>query len=175
MPSALTRTIIFLSGYLPLFLIFTIQSFAAYCYWALLPLAIGVFAAVGLVVFLRWVRSSEARPIEIQDIQRNDAEVISYMFVYVLPFLQLDIDEGTNALGLGIFFLVLMVINVSSNMIHINPVLSLLGYHLYRITLVEGDSHTLLTRRSRIVRGTQIESVLIGDDISMEKLHAGDR
>ena len=169
MPSALARTILFLSGYLPLFLIFTIQSFPKYRWWALLPLATGVLAALGLLAFMRWVQSSAARPIQIVDIRRRDTEVIAYMFAYVVPFLRLDIDEGSNALGLGIFFLVLMVLNVSSNMIHVNPILSLLGYHLYRISLKDGDTHTIVTRRSRIVRGTRLECILIGDDISMEK------
>ena len=97
------------------------------------------------------------------------------MFAYIFPFLTFDITNVSNALGLCIFFLVLMVLNVSSNMIHINPVLNLLGYHLYHVTVREGGTHTLLTRRSRLVRGTQIEAVLIGDDISMEKRHAHDR
>ena len=175
MPSAFARAVFFLSGYLPLFLIFTIQFFPDYRYWALIPLAVGVIAAIGLLAFMRWVQTSEARPIEIQSVQRKDAEVIAYIFAYVFPFLGLDIEDASSALGLGVFFMVLMVLNVSSNMIHINPVLNLLGYHLYEVTLAEGDAHTLITRRSRLVRGTQLESVIVGDDISMEKRHGRNR
>lgn len=175
MPSVLARAVLFLSGYLPLFLIFTIQSFPKYRYWALAPLGIGGLAAMGLLTFMRWVQTSEARPIEIQSVQRKDSEVIAYIFAYVFPFLGFDIQDASNALGLAVFFLVLMVLNVSSNMIHINPVLSLLGYHLYEVTLAEGDAHTLITGRSRLVRGTRLESVLVGDGISMEKQYGRDR
>ena len=41
----------------------------------------------------------------------------------------------------------LAILYVHSNMIHINPMLNLFGYHLYEITLVEGETYALLTGR----------------------------
>jgi hypothetical protein len=115
------------------------------------------------------VRKGEPRPIEVRSVQRKDAEVIAYIFAYVFPFLGMKIEDTSNVLGLGVFFLVLMVLNVSSNMVHINPALNLLGYHVYEVSLADDDTHTLLTRRARLVRGTKLSAVLIGDDFSMEK------
>jgi len=169
MPSVFTRTVLFLSGYLPLFLIFSIQYFPKYKYWALAPIGVGALAVLGLLVFLHWVKKSEPRPIEVEAVQRKDAEVIAYIFAYVFPFLGMKIDDTANVLGLGVFFLVLMVLNVSSNMVHINPALNLLGYHVYEVSLSDDETHTLLTRRARLVRGTKLRAVLIGDDFSMEK------
>ena len=169
MPSLLSRTALFLSSYLPLLLIFAIQSFPKHGRWALIPLAIGIIATLGLVVFVRWIETTAPQPLEIESVQPKGAEMIAHLFAYIFPFLRLDTDEGSNALGLGVFFLVLMYLNVTSNMIHINPVLRSLGYHLYQVTLVGGNTHTLLTRRRRLNRDTRIKSVLIGDDMSMEK------
>ena len=172
MPSLFARTVLFLSGYLPLFAIFTVLSPPKHRWWALLPVLIGLLATALLFAFKHWVQTSEPLPLEIQSVQRKDAEVTAHLFAYVFPFLRLDIDKGSNAIGLAIFFCVLMVLAVRSNMIHINPFLTFIGWHLYEVTLVEGGTHTLLTRRRRLVRGTKVMCVLIGDDISMEKQHA---
>ncbi len=121
MPSILCRSVLFLSGYSPLFIIFTIQYYAKYKLWALLPLMVGAIGVIGLIVFLRWVRSGAPRPLHVESVQRKDAEVIAYIFAYVFPFLNLNVEDTANAVSLVIFFLVLMILNVSSNMIHINP------------------------------------------------------
>jgi hypothetical protein len=62
-----------------------------------------------------------------------------------------------------------MVLNVSSNMVHINPALNLLGYHVYQITDGDDLTHTIVTRRNRINPGTTLNVVIIGDVLSMEK------
>jgi len=169
MPSVISRAILFLSGYLPLFLIFTVQYYQHYKWWALIPLSLAAVAAVGLFMFLKWVQAGEPRPLKIENVQRKDAEVIAYIFAYVFPFLGLKIDDPANVIGLAIFFLVLMILNVSSNMVHINPALNLLGYHVYDITTVDEDSHTVITRRNRLVRGTELRVVLVSDGVSMER------
>ena len=169
MPSVLCRAILFLSGYAPLLLIFTIQIYQQHRFWALFPLGIGLVATVGLLLFLRWVRTGAARSMCVKSVARKDAEVIAYIFAYVFPFLGMDLNNLSSILGLGVFFLVLMVLNVSSNMVHINPALSLLGYHVYEIGTKEGDPYTVVTKRSRLIAGTELNVVIIGDGLSMEK------
>ena len=58
MPSLFARTILFLSGYTPLFLIFTIQYYPKYQYWALIPAGMDYWQ---LVVFLSFCVGSSPR------------------------------------------------------------------------------------------------------------------
>lgn len=169
MPSAFARTILFLSGYVPLFLIFTIQYYPRYGRRALIPFGIGVAAAIGLAIWLRWVKTSSPRPLVVQTVQRKDAEVIAYIFAYVFPFLGLNVEDPASTLGLAVFFIVLMILNVSSNMIHINPALNIIGYHVYEISADDQGGHTLITRRKRLIPSTELKAVRIGDDLWMEK------
>jgi hypothetical protein len=169
MPSVLCRAILFLSGYAPLFLIFSIQFYPHYHFWALVPLAIGLAAFLWLLLFLRWVRKGATRSLIVRSVERKDAEVIAYIFAYVFPFLGLKLDDVANAIGLGIFFVVLMVLNVSSNMIHINPALNLLRYHVYQVTDDTDDTHTVVTRRNRLNTGTELAVVVVGDNLFLEK------
>lgn len=168
MPSMVARAILFLSGYAPLFLIFSIQYFDKYGLWALIPAGLGALAMLGLMIWIGWLKNTSAVPVPIRAVRRKDAEVIAYMFAYVFPFLGLDLKDNASTIGLGVFFVVLMVLNVSSNMVHINPMLNLLGYHVYEVDTDSAENHTLITRRSRLVRDTDINAVSIGDDVWME-------
>lgn len=169
MPSVFCRAILFLSGYAPLFLIFFLDFHHRYRWWALVPLSVGSLSFVGLLVFLYWVRTSAPRPIHVKAVERKDAEVIAYMFAYVFPFLDLKIGDPASVIGLSIFFVVLMILNVSSNLIHINPILNLLRYHVYEVTTADEDTITIVAKRNRLVPGIKLDAVTIGDGLFMER------
>lgn len=169
MPSIIARGILFLSGYAPLFVIFSIQYYSKYNNWALLPALLGLVAVLWMFAWIRWVRRAAGVSIAVRNVRRKDAEVIAYIFAYVFPFLGLDLDSDASTIGLGVFFIVLMVLNVSSNMVHINPMLNLFGYHVYEIDTDSEENHTIITSRNRLVRGTTLEAVTIGDEVWMEK------
>ena len=67
-----------------------------------------------------------------------------------------------------IFLFALCVVYINSNMVYLNPMLNLLGFRLYEVTLRDGGEHFLLTRR-RVVRGETLSAIKVGEDILMEK------
>jgi hypothetical protein len=133
-----------------------------------MPLAVACLAATWLAVFLRWTQGTASRPLRIASIQSKDAEVMAYVFTYVFPFLGVDLEKPEDAVSLAVFFGVLLVLQVSANLIHINPILSLIGYHLYEVRDETGEDRTLVTRRARVMRGSSINVVMIADDVLME-------
>ena len=123
MLSLSTRICLFLSSYFPLFVIFTIQNYSLteFNFMALIPTIIGIVSLIWLAVFIRWTSSCESRLITVSSIQRKDAEVMSYIASYLIPFMGVDFSKLENWISLLIFFLILMVIYINSNLIHINP------------------------------------------------------
>lgn len=169
MPSILVRILLFISSYFPLLAIFSIQNANKESYWYLIPVITGVIACIILLIFIKWVVGSAARDEVVAEIQRKDAEVMSYIVTYIFPFMDLDFADISNLLSLGIFFLILMIIYINSNLIHINPMLNLSGYHIYEIQTPQGSKHTIISKQCRLVKGTKLQVVMIGDDLFMEK------
>jgi hypothetical protein len=93
---------------------------------------------------------------------------MSYLVTYVVPFLALPSDSWERVVALVLFFLMLSILYVNSNMIHVNPMLNALGYHVYEVTLSDGDICTLVTRR-RVRRGGSLEITKLGEDLFLEK------
>ena len=73
-----------------------------------------------------------------------------------------------NLLSISIFFVIIGIIYVNSNMIHINPVLTVFGYHIYEIATKNESNYTLISRR-RIMKNEKLNVVVIGDYILMER------
>jgi hypothetical protein len=119
-------------------------------------------------LYLQKARSLGAIQVKIAGIHTRDAEAMAYIVTYIIPFLAIPLHGWKEGISLCIFFIVLGVLYVNSNMIHINPMLNLFGYHLYEITTEDGGVHSLLTKRTVRHRET-IEAVKLGDEILLEK------
>ena len=78
-------------------------------------------------------------------------------------------DGWQQGAALLIFIAVLGIVYVNSNMIHVNPMLNLMGYHLYEITVEKSEvPHALITHH-RVALGETIHLIDIGDGMFLEK------
>jgi len=169
MPSFAMRISLFLSSYFPLFIIFSIQNYSTHGFKALIPAIIGIVSLTGLAIFLRWASNSSPRSITVSSIQRKDAEVMAYIASYLIPFMGLDFSKVENLISLLVFFFILMVIYINSNLIHINPMLNLASYHVYEIETDAGVTQTIISKKRRLARGCHISVIMIDDNLFLEK------
>ena len=169
MLSVFTKILLFISSYFPLLMIFTIQNWRNHGVWSLIPAIIGGISLLGLAAFLYFVNTTSPRVQQVAQVQRKDAEVMAYIVSYVFPFLGLNFDDSLNMISLGIFFVILGIIYINSNMVHINPTLNIFGYHIYEIETPNGTTHTVISHKGRIIKGEKLNVVVIGDDLLMER------
>jgi hypothetical protein len=169
-PSVITRLLLFLSSYFPLSLIFFVVLVQEHRYVAIVILTVGAAGLLWMLQYLRKAQTISAIHLNIAAFHRRDTEAMAYIVTYIIPFLVIPLHGWKEGIALSIFFVVLGILYVNSNMIHINPMLNLLGYHLYEITTEDGGVHSLLSRRSIRHRGT-IAAVKLQDDIFLEKPH----
>src|SRR6266436_9590972 len=170
MPSVLVRTMLFLSSYFPLALIFFFLFIQQQPVWAIAILAIGT---MGLVIMLLYFFYFAQRFAPIQEkitgLHGRDAEPMSYIASYLIPFIALPFSGWQQVTALLILIVVLGIVYVNSNMIHINPMLNLLGYHLYEIIVEHSERPHALITHQHIALGDTIHIIDIGDGIFLEK------
>jgi hypothetical protein len=162
------RGLMFLSSYLPEFLIFTLLTWGPYGYWALAPLVAGIAGIGGILIVLWWVGSTAPITVSVARVHRKDAEALAYLVTYVLPFLSLDLSEPTRAISFVILFSTLAIVYINADMLNINPTLNLLGWHVFELETPEGHSHSVITRRRRLLPGDRLSVITIADGIQWE-------
>jgi len=167
-PSVLTRLLLFLSSYFPLSLIFFVILVQEHRKVATGILAVGLGGLVWMLLYLRKAQTLGGVQLKIATFHRRDAEAMAYIVTYIIPFLVIPFHGWKEGIALAIFFVVLGILYVNSNMVHINPMLNLFGYHLYEITADDGGVHSLLARRT-IRHRESVTVVKLGDEILLEK------
>lgn len=168
MPSFLIRFLLCLSSYFPLAVIFAVQFFFEGHRWAGIgTLSVGVLGLIGIIVYLRVARRLNTMSVKIQSVSRRDGEAMSYIVSYLLPFIALPSGDAASTVSLGVFLFVLVVLYMNSDMMHINPMLNLTGWHVYEITLSDGATRTLISKK-RARKGREAKMIQMGDDILLE-------
>ena len=170
MTNVFVRCMLFLSSYFPLTLIFGILILDKHIYWASGILAIGILSLAVMALYFRIsTHTLTAFQDKVTDFQRRDGDVMGYIASYLIPFVTFPLANIQQTAALLVFVAILLVVYVNSNMIYINPVLNLAGYHLYEVNIERSAlSHHLITRQ-RVVRGEVIHFVRLSDDIFLEK------
>lgn len=162
------RFLLFLSSYIPLWVIFAVIAAREHIFVAYGFGTLALISFFGTLLYLRRVQTFSGINISIGIIRRQDSETMSYIASYVVPFAATSLDSFEQVVALGIFLAVLCIVYINTSMIHINPMLSILGYNLFEIEDSEGDTKFLVSRR-RLRRGNTVVAIDIADGIFMEK------
>lgn len=173
MPNLPTRVVLFLSSYTPLFLIMAVKYGSANRYFALAMVLLGAISILLLLFYLKQSSRLAVDHVIVEKISGKDTEAMSYIVTYLIPFLDIKIDELSSSLSLLLLFLVVGVLYVHSNLIYINPTLNLMKYHLFEIELEGGNTSALLSKRRFVERGASIPVVSLGEQILLEVPDAG--
>src|SRR5713226_1351789 len=107
MPNLKIRLVLFLSSYTPLFLIMAVKYWTAHHYFAYSMVVIGVLSVLLLIVYLKQSSGLAVDHVAVEKISGKDTEAMSYIVVYLVPFLDIKLDEFSSAMALLLLFVVL--------------------------------------------------------------------
>ena len=132
--SSISKSILFLSSYAPLFAILAIKYIPIDCRVSLVSgimTMVSVLLFAGLLIGLR--RTSAPQRIEVRAVGRRDGELLSYAITYFLPFLSLDLSNRYDLAAFLLLYAVIWLAYVRANAVHINPLFHILGYRLFEV------------------------------------------
>jgi hypothetical protein len=167
-PSRRFAFALFLSSYSPAWLILAVRS---YCHsWTLFWTSIGlaVVSAGTFLVFLRVARQGGPFRASVDEVEPHDAELAAYVATYLLPFVVVVGATLQDVLALGLFLFFIGLLWINSAMIYLNPLLALIGYHVYvvRITPIGGTSGSL----SRSFLLSHQDDLRAGDTVRTDRI-----
>jgi len=147
----ITRFILFLFAYIPIYLIVALKSFNPYSllyknqicsFYHILKFNIAPASLIILTLFLllyfkiyevMGLRSSGNPKFEIKSIESQNKEYITYLGTYILPFIALETKTIYDVAAYIILFLTMGMIYVRTNLIYTNPMLLFFKYDLYEV------------------------------------------
>jgi cbb3-type cytochrome oxidase subunit 3 len=142
----------------------------AHLHWAIGILAFGV-ASLGVTYFYMWRRWRKGgiSQAKVTEVEKRDENVVSYIASYLIPFVSFPLDTFEHIAVLLIFVGVLFILYVNSNMIYINPMFNMIGFHLYEIRIESDQVSHYLIARQLIRPDRMLYYVEISDNVYLEK------
>lgn len=161
------RWLLFVSSYLPAFLIIAILYSRRSLWVSLAVAAVGVAGCGALLMVLAYLRSQLSQPLTIQRCHHPDTEAMTYVVTYVIPFVFGVLEGPESAVAFFVFFVFIGVLYVNSGLIHINPMLNLFRYQIHKAEAQGGVPVTVISRR-HLVPGQTIDAVDAGGGLYLQ-------
>ena len=168
MANAFTRFVLFLSSYIPLWVIFAVVTWQERQKLALSFVTLAILSFIGTVTYLCLAQRLAGIDMAVEIIRRKDSDTMSYIASYIIPFAATPFDKIEQIIAVAVFLVVLCAVYVNSNMVHINPLLSLMRYNLYEIEDADGNPYFLMSKRS-LRRGDTVRGIDLASGIFLEK------
>lgn len=121
---------------------------------------VGLLASTYAVIFIKMCEKMlPVLSVKIESISSNDDIVIVYLATYLFPLIDIVwSDKGAIWIGL---FIIAVIILMRINVLGFNPILLLIGYHCYKLTLSTGVSDCIMISKQKGIRNkTQIKEIL---------------
>lgn len=178
------KSLLFASSYAPLYVViaFQTQSVSYDIFGTATPVyhiggvPISLIAIVSLlfallsVAFLLFLvylnRDNEGELLELDHYENRGDLVSEYVIIYIFPFVVLDYTQLSNLLSFIVLFLTVGALQIRSSRLHINPVLAVFRYEVYKVH-VDGEEILLLSKGHLEGEQVSIKTTAISDDVCL--------
>lgn len=146
MLSVISKTLLFVSSYIPLYIILFIQyvDFSEKLVkqpLLIVLLIIILLSFILLLIFLKYISNTDGiiKTIEIRNIKKLKESNLTYLLSNIIPLIAFDFTNKQQIASFLIIFLVLLAMYVKYNLIVYNPTTELLGYTNYLAELYKNN------------------------------------
>lgn len=166
-PRLLTAILMFLSSYSPLVLILAARDFNYSTLSFNTPYVVGsaiiaaLISCLLLLIVIRQFNGGEQS--KVISVENRSVELLNYTIPYLISFLPLKIGEPAELVAFGLFMILMFWLTYKTDNLYINPILTLIGYKLYRVRFEISGEHCEI---NALVK----QSLNPGDLLFMEKV-----
>lgn len=162
----LTKPLMFVSAYAPLFVLLALRFDGATLRWVCAALA--VLGLVAALLIFRLQRGAAPGAYAVREARPAGTEASAFLAGYLLPFLTVSQPGGWDLAAYALFIVVAGIVHVRTGIIQVNPTLFCLGWTILAVTDDQGGQYYLVTRH-RYVPGDTLHAVAMGDDVLLER------
>ena len=171
-----SKWILFVSSYIPLYLIFIVSNlfdiyseynkeklwnnYNLYTFLESININLILIVIFSLIILISFIMlniilncaSSSAIDHDFYCIKKNNEKVNEYILVYILPFITVNSNSFKELTIFGIVFIIIGIISVKNDLVYINPILYSMKYNIYRFkeSLQSSDETILISQYSII-------------------------
>jgi hypothetical protein len=129
----------------PVLLVWAAASYDASRAYAAAAIVIALLQVVICVALLALAkRELQTDPLVIVKAVRMDQDAVGFLIAYALPLVVSD--SATQLPALAVFVVIVGLLLVQLQILHVNPLLGMLGFHFYEVELTNSDTALVISR-----------------------------
>jgi len=131
-----------------------------------------IFGAIFYFRFNYKISGSSNLSVKISDIEDLSYEHLTFLTTYIIPLICFNLSSVRYVIVLGILLFVIGVIYVKTDKFYANPTLAILGYRLYKVTVItrKGQkSGIIVITRDRLSISDQIQMRHLDEKVSFAR------
>ena len=133
------------------------ESWTSWLWWVV----VAFFLVTLCWILLRYAaKNAEKHSLYIKEFERRDQEILTFLFIYLLPFIRSENTAFANGWLTGLYVLAIITLAiVNAGAFHFNPVMRLLGYRFYAVKNRHGISNLLISKNDLRRPGKEVQTV----------------
>ena len=161
-----TKVFLFLSSYIPLFIILGMKNYSN----SYILIGLSILVAISLIFLIYIIcKAHKMNGVykEINSYEDKSNQFLEYIIAYIIPFLGFNLNNIIDLISVGIIFLIISVLYIKSDLIYMNPILNFMGYNLYK---VEDKQRTMMIiTKKEILKRTKLRVYNISSKLGVAK------
>lgn len=153
---------LFLSSYIPLFLILFIKNWFN-LYLTILFIFVTIYSLVWIIL-LNILKKDTSESFTVIKSKNKTKESLEYLIPYIISFIGFDFSKWQDWSSLFILLTILLVVYLNSDLIYTNPMLSFFKFKLFQIEICKPvidcektkSNILLLTKKNTLKTGEKI-------------------
>ena len=166
------QTLLFLSSYIPLWVILGIKYYHIIGIHGFVLL--NIILIILFIVLHKYISYKKKkfidRNIRVSSCENSTSINLEYLITYIIPFTQINVTNYRGFIALIVLFIFIWWLYISSNLIYINPMLSIMGYNIFKVLDEKSKrEYMLITKKEKILIDDEIMGCALYGDIILEK------
>ena len=159
---------LFVSSYAPLFAVFALLGTFGKG-WptvaCVVLAALGTATSAGVLV---GAKKLAVQTLRVGGARARDGDTLAYIATYLVPFAATSATTARERAAIVVFFVLMAVLYVRSELFYVNPLFALAGYRLFEVDSPNGGSLVLLSPRRFLGPETSVTARRLSDYVYWE-------
>ncbi len=157
----------FYFAYLPLFIILLIKNMEINLLLIIIVICLIALGIISIFLLIKTIKSIAPKTVKIRFISNKNAETLSFIVTYVIPF-GITFTTLNSRIAFGILFAIIFYLYLDTSLFCINPLLKIIfNYNIYLINIRKREYY-LLSKKDHLNGNATINMVFLTKNLAME-------
>lgn len=140
------RALLVATSVAPVSLVYGLSYLPTHKWIAARWVGIAVFLLLACLAVMRGASArGERHAVRVTRVKNVDKEVLAFLVSYALPLIS-PAQSESSTIAFWAFIALLALVLYQADLVHVNPLLGILGYRFYEVERGDGETSLLITR-----------------------------